>query len=93
MRRSRLEIKFEILEHCRYNKLKWSHINQKSNLSFFVCKELLEELVENELLNETPLSTYRNSRIYTITDRGKKAISLFNSAKQMLTLSCAKIQG
>ena len=74
-KRSRLEIIKDILVVIkeRDGKIKPTHILYKSNLSHQMMEEYLGELIEKEFIKVH--KKVRNSKTYSITDKGLKYIA------------------
>ena len=68
-KRSKLEIVYAILENirARNGKIKPTHILYKSNLSYQMMENYLEELKKNGLVVELGL---KGGKTYAITDKG-----------------------
>ncbi len=75
-KRSKLEIIRDILEVIknRNGKIKPTHILYKSNLSYNMMEEYLNELIEKEFILETKNN---NSKTYAITEKGQAYLSKF----------------
>ena len=70
-KRTRLEIIKDILEviRSRNGKIKPTHILYKSNLSYIMLEEYLNELIEKEFILE---KKEKSGKTYSITDKGLK---------------------
>ena len=84
MNRTRTEVKIEILKSCIDREMKYTHITQQCRLCSKPAKLTVEELVASRLLTKTFLQSYRNSTSYRTTQKGKRAITVFNKLKQIL---------
>jgi len=75
-KRSRLEIIRDILEVIRNKsgKIKPTHILYKSNLSYGMMEEYLDELIEKGFIKET---TNKGSKSYIITEKGLNYLSQY----------------
>ncbi|HVY01187.1 MAG TPA: winged helix-turn-helix domain-containing protein [Candidatus Nanoarchaeia archaeon] len=68
-KRTRLEVIKDILEviKAKNGKIKPTHILYKSNLSYQMMEDYLDELKEKELIREQKL---KQGRTYMLTDKG-----------------------
>lgn len=75
-RRSKLEVKIDILEAIKDGIQKPTKIMYKANMSWKPLTEILNNFVEGGLVNviETPTGDRRTSKIYELTDDGHKAL-------------------
>lgn len=76
VRRDRLQIKIDVLKVCRNGQLvTW--IYYKANLNYELANEIITELIEKGLLK-------KEDRTYYTTEKGKKAIALYEQLQQIL---------
>jgi predicted transcriptional regulator len=81
MRRSKLEMHFEILEVLLIDgPLKQTHIMYKTNINSLVLKEQLCFLMQNGLVEKKTLR--KGKPIFAITSIGKQILSAFNELKE-----------
>lgn len=75
-KRNRLEIIKDILEviKSKNGKIKPTHILYKSNLSYNMMEEYLDELIKKEFIVETK---DKNSKTYLITEKGSAYLSKY----------------
>ncbi len=75
-KRSRLEIIRDILEVIknRNGKIKPTHILYKSNLSYGMMEEYLDELIKKEFVIE---NKNQNNKTYSITEKGVNYLSQY----------------
>ena len=72
VRRSRLEIYFDILDVISRGTTKPTRIMYKTNLSWITLQEMFEILIEGSFITE---EKEKNSLRYYITEKGKNALS------------------
>ncbi|MDQ1279177.1 MAG: 45 protein [Thermoproteota archaeon] len=72
VRRSRLEIYFDILDVINRGIDKPTQIMYKTNLSWTVLQDMFETLANGGFIKE---ETKLNSKRYYVTDKGKSALS------------------
>ena len=73
MRRSKLEIKIDILKALAcHGRLKLTHLMYKAKVNFGILKQYLELLVQHKLVKEEPIDKKRV--VYIITERGLTAL-------------------
>ena len=77
-KRNRLEVIRDILEviRNRSGRIKPTHILYKSNLSYKMMMEYMDELIEKQMITEGKLA---NGKTYSITDKGLKYLSEYES--------------
>lgn len=75
-KRNRLEIIKDILEviRNRNGKIKPTHILYKSNLSYGMMEEYLEELIKKEFIKENRTD---KSKTYSITEKGNSYLAQY----------------
>ena len=75
-KRSRLEIIRDILEVIknRNGRIKPTHILYKSNLSYGMMEEYLDELIKKEFIIE---NKNQNNKTYSITEKGVNYLSQY----------------
>jgi predicted transcriptional regulator len=73
-KRTRLEVIKDILEviKAKNGKIKPTHILYKSNLSYQMMEDYLDELIEKELIREQKA---KQGRTYMLTDKGFEFLS------------------
>lgn len=72
VRRSRLEIYFDILDVINRGISKPTQIMYRTNLSWVVLQEMFETLSSNGFIKEVE---EKNSQRYYVTEKGKNALS------------------
>lgn len=72
VRRSRLEIYFDILEVIEGGTSKPTRIMYKTNLSWNTMHSIFETLIEGGFIREVEKN---NSKRYDITDKGRRALA------------------
>jgi len=72
LRRSRLEIYFDVLEVIERGTAKPTQIMYRTNLSWITLNEVFSTLIKSDFIRE---EQKRNSKRYYITDKGKSALS------------------
>ena len=72
VRRSRLEIYFDILEVINKGITKPTQIMYKTNLSWIVLQEMFETLMKGGFIRE---ENEKSSQRYFVTEKGKNALS------------------
>ena len=72
VRRSHLEIYFDILETISKGTTKPTRIMYRTNLSWVTLKELFDTLISGGFITETQ---EKNSQRYYITEKGKNALA------------------
>ena len=72
VRRSRLEIFFDVLAVIDRGVSKPTRIMYKTNLSWTSLHEVFETLINGGFIQE---EEYKNSKRYSITDKGRSALS------------------
>jgi predicted transcriptional regulator len=79
-KRTRLEVMHDILEVVknRNGKIKPTHILYKSNLSYQMMEEYLNELISKGFLVEQRL---KKGRTYSITEKGMNFLSQYSMIK------------
>jgi predicted transcriptional regulator len=80
-KRSRLEIYLEVLDVVRHDVDKPTRIMYAANISWKPLQEIIATLLENGLIHEEETKL---SKRYTITDKGKSALSYFRKAKELI---------
>ena len=77
-KRNKLEVIRDILKVIKEKngKIKPTHILYKSNLSYQMMKEYLEELIKKELVIEKTLS---KGKTYSVTDKGMNYLEEYNT--------------
>ena len=89
MRRSKFEIKLDVLKALAYNgPLKISHIMHKTNLNFSYLKELLELLFQQNLVERKKQRQKRT--VYTITERGRRSLKYVRQLETMMQIGTRK---
>ncbi len=75
-KRSRLEIIKDILEVIknRNGRIKPTHILYKSNLSYGMMEDYLNELIKKEFIIE---SKYQKNKTYSITEKGNEYLNRY----------------
>ena len=90
VRRSRLEIYFEILEVIDRGIDKPTRIMYKTNLSWKPLQKILDSMVAQglitEIASEEDSGDKRTTKIYKITQKGENTIKYFSRAKELLPL-------
>ncbi len=81
-KRNKLEIIKDILEVIRNKsgRIKPTHILYKSNLSYSMMEEYLQELIEKQFIKEEKSSskkTIKESKTYFITEKGLKYLEQY----------------
>ena len=71
-RRSRLEIYFDVLAVIERGHSKPTRIMYKTNLAWTSLQEVFETLIEGGFIQQ---ETFKNSKRYSITDKGRSALS------------------
>ena len=74
VRRSRLEVYFDILEVIQRGIDKPTRIMYKTNLSWATLQEQLETLIKGGFINE---DLRDNAKRYSVTDKGRGALSYY----------------
>lgn len=74
VRRSRLEIYFDVLEIIERGINKPTQVMYKTNLSWAPLQEILESLISGGFLRE---EDKKNSKRYYITEKGKNALGYY----------------
>ncbi len=76
-KRNKLEVIYDILKVIREKsgKIKPTHILYKSNLSYLMMKDYLNELIEKGLIKE---QKFNDKRSYIITQKGRDYLEKFN---------------
>jgi len=77
IRRSRLEIMYNILSLCQRGENKKTHIMYRCNLSFKQVQKYLETLTSMGLLSA-------NQGLYELTEKGEKFLKEFQDLKRLL---------
>jgi predicted transcriptional regulator len=72
VRRSRLEIFFDVLAVIDRGVSKPTRIMYKTNLSWTSLQEVFETLITGDFILE---EEYKNSKRYSITDKGRSALA------------------
>ena len=72
MRRSRLEVYFNILETIEKGFDRPTQIMYQTNLSWVPLQDMFESLIESGFIKEERKG---NKRTYTVTDKGRSALS------------------
>jgi predicted transcriptional regulator len=82
MKRSRLELYFDVLKVIGEGVDKPTRIMYKANLSWVTLGEALATLVNKEFVVEKKMG---NSRRYLLSDKGQNALEHFNKALENLS--------
>ena len=82
VRRSRLEIYFDVLTEIEKGAVKPTQIMYHTYLSWAMLKKTLEVLIENGFVEEKKEN--KNTRKYQITDAGRSALSYYLKASDGL---------
>ena len=86
MRRSKLEIYFEILQVLAYSgPLKLTHIMYKGNINCGILKRNLGYLVEQDLVEKRSVGDQRV--VFAITQKGRALVAKFMELLQLLPLT------
>lgn len=80
-KRSRLEIYLDVLEVIKRRIDKPTRIMYSANLSWKPLQEILTALVTNGLILEEEI---KNSKRYSITERGRQALNYFRKTKELV---------
>jgi predicted transcriptional regulator len=82
-KRNRLEVIRDILTTIRNKngRIKPTHILYKSNLSHIMMQDYLKELIQKQFIKEIKKD---NSRTYTITDKGLKYLSEYDTISSFM---------
>lgn len=81
VRRSRLEIYFDLLRVVDRGVSKPTRIMYKTNLSWKTLMEILDVLISKGFIRE---AIFRSSKRYHITEKGLNALSYYNKSMQGL---------
>ena len=81
VRRSRLEIYFEILDVVYRGVDKPTRIMYKTNLSWITLHQIFDTLINGGFIGETDS---KNSKRYYITEKGKGALSYYKKSLEGL---------
>jgi predicted transcriptional regulator len=85
MRRSKLQVYIEVLDALVfYGPLRLTRITYKANVNCSILKQILNELIKNELVEERKL---KNTVIYAATKAARTTISRFNELAQILPIT------
>lgn len=86
MRRSKLEIYFEILQVLAFGgPLKLTHIMYKGNINCGILKRNLNYLVKKDLVEERSVENQRV--VFAITHKGRALVTTFKELLQLLPLT------
>ena len=86
-RRTRLEIMLSVLSAVEEGVNKPTRIMYAANMSWNPTKKILEKLVDEGFLGVTEEPLGRRSRKrYEITEKGKKVMSYFYGAQELISL-------
>ena len=82
-KRNKLEIIQNILLVIRERngKIKPTHISYKSNLSYSMMEQYMDDLISKELIREIKL---KKGKTYEITDKGHSYLSKYNIIKDFM---------
>jgi predicted transcriptional regulator len=80
-KRDRLKIIYDILKaiHDRNDRILHTHILYKSNLSYGMLQQYLDELMFNDLVVER---RHRDKKSYGLTDKGFTYLNKYNAVTQ-----------
>lgn len=81
VKRSRLEISFEILQVVLRGTSKPTRIMYAVNLSWNTLQEYLTSLIDNDFITE---EQFKSSKRYDITEKGENALSYYLKAVEEL---------
>jgi predicted transcriptional regulator len=85
MRRSKLEVYVDVLDALVfYGPLRLTRITYKANVNCSLLKQILNELIENELVEERKLK--KNVVIYAATNAARATLLKFNELTQILPI-------
>jgi len=76
-RRSRLEIYFDVLEVIGRGITKPTQVMYKTNLSWATLQEIFDSLIRGGFLIE---EMKKNSKRYSVTDKGRNALSYYQKS-------------
>ena len=82
LRRSRLEIYFDILKVLEKGFVKPTAIMYQTNLSWHALQDTFETLVKSGFIKEERMS---NRKTYKMTDKGRRALSYYLKASDGLS--------
>jgi predicted transcriptional regulator len=86
MRRSKLEMHVEVLDALAfYGPMRLTHITYKANLSYNLLKQVLKELIRNELVEERIVG--KNVVVYAATNSARTTLSKFKELTQILPIT------
>jgi len=89
MRRSKFEIKLDVLKALAYNgPLRITHIMYKTNLNCSYLKELLELLFQQNLVERKKQRQRRT--VYTITERGRSCLKHIRRLETIMQMGTHK---
>ncbi len=77
VRRSRLEIYFDILKVIERGIVKPTRIMYKTNLSWGTLQDIFEILIQGGFIQE---EIEKNSKKYRVTDKGRNALSYYSKS-------------
>lgn len=86
-RRSKLEIRLQILAAIRGGQDKPTRIMYAANLSWKPTQQILAQLIEQELVSEHRNNeSAKSRRRYQITEKGVTVLEYFEKAKELLPI-------
>ncbi len=86
-RRSKLEIRLQILAAIREGQDKPTRIMYAANLSWKPTQRILAQLIEQELVSEHRNNeSAKSRRRYQITEKGVTVLEYFEKAKELLPI-------
>lgn len=80
-RRSKLEVKIDIMQAIADGSGRPTHIMYRSNLSWAVMRGVMKVLEQQNLIVSTDLEGRRN---YTLTDKGQRVLETYRNVKKQL---------
>jgi predicted transcriptional regulator len=90
LRRSRLEIYFDILNTIEKGTVKPTRIMYKTNLSWETLQDMFDTLIKGGFIKE---ETKKNSKVYQVTEKGRNALVYYGKsldglvqAKQIISM-------
>ncbi len=80
-RRSKLEVKIDIMQAIADGSGRPTHIMYRSNLSWAVMRSVMKVLEQEKIIVSTDLDGRRS---YTLTDKGLRVLETYRSVKRQL---------
>jgi predicted transcriptional regulator len=74
VRRSRLEIYFDVLKVINNGVVKPTRIMYKTNLSWFSLQKVFDSMIDGGFIRE---ERFKKSKRYFITEKGRRALSYY----------------